>query len=210
MTAIAQDPSELSAGADDARPNALIHAGRGLAADLLSSIVFAGLLAVLHNATLATGIAVGVGVLQLGYTLARGKKPDAMQWLSLVLVLVFGGASLYLHDPRFIMFKPTLIYVAVGVTMLTPGWMTRYVIPDALAWSRDVVVVFGYVWAAMMFASAGLNAFMAIKGDARAWAEFFTIFPIASKGGLFAIQYLTTRAIVMRRMRAAGVVRLNG
>ena len=89
-------------------------------------------------------------------------------------------------------FKPSLIYVAVGVTMLTPGWMTRYMIPDALEWSRDVVFVFGYIWAAMMFASAGLNAFMAMKGDPKAWAEFFTIFPIASKGGLFAVQYLAT------------------
>ena len=204
MTAIAQTLSTSSAASEEAHPNALIHAGRGLAADLLSSLVFAGLLAVIHDAAIATGIAIAVGVAQLGYTLARGRKPDAMQWLSLVLVMGFGGASLIFHDPRFIMFKPSLIYVAVGVTMLTPGWMTRYMVPDALEWSRDVVFVFGYIWAAMMFASAGLNAFMAIKGDPKAWAEFFTIFPIASKGGLFAVQYLATRAIVMRRMRAAG------
>ena len=165
MTAITQDPSEIPAAADGPQPNPLIHAGRGLAADLLSSLVFAGLLAVIHDAAIATAIAIAVGLAQLGYVLARGRKPDAMQWLSLGLVVVFGGASLFLHDARFIMFKPTLIYVAVGVTMLTPGWMTRYIVKDALAWSRDVVFVFGYIWAAMMFASAGLNAFMAMKGD---------------------------------------------
>jgi intracellular septation protein len=204
MTSIAQTLSDPSANAQDASPNVLVHAGRGLAADLLSSLVFAGLLAVIHNVAVATGIAIAVGVAQIAYALARGKSVDAMQLLSLGLVLVFGGASLFTHDPRFIMFKPTLIYCAVGATMLTPGWMTRYMIADALVWSRDVVFVFGYVWAAMMFASAGLNAVMAIKGDPKAWAEFFTIFPIASKAGLFAIQYLTTRFIVMHRMRAAG------
>ena len=206
MTAITQDPSETAAVTDGPQSNPLIHAGRGLAADLMSSLVFAGLLAVIHDAAIATAIAIAVGLAQLGYVLARGRKPDAMQWLSLALVVVFGGASLFLHDARFIMFKPTLIYIAVGVTMLTPGWMTRYIVPDALEWSRDVVFVFGYVWAAMMFASAGLNAFMALKGDPRAWAEFFTIFPIASKLSLFAIQYLTTRSIVMSRMRAAGAL----
>jgi intracellular septation protein len=203
MTAIAQDHSDISAAAEDRQPNALIYAGRGLAADLLSSLVFAGLVAAIHSVAIATGVAIAVGVAQIGYALARRKSVDALQWLSLALVVVFGGASLFTHDPRFIMFKPTLIYCAVGVTMLTPGWMTRYMIPDALAWSRDVVVAFGYVWAAMMFATAGLNAFMALKGDPKVWAEFFTIFPIASKGGLFAVQYLATRAIVMHRMKAA-------
>jgi intracellular septation protein A len=205
MTAIADTPLD-AVPVEGVQPNALLHAGKGLAADLFSSIVFAGLLTVIHDAAIATGVAIAVGVAQLGYTLIRGRSPDAMQWLSLALVVVFGGVSLFTHDARFIMFKPTLIYCAVGVTMLTPGWMTRYIIPDALAWSRDVVVVFGYIWAAMMFTSAGLNAFMAMKGDPKAWAEFFTVFPIASKAGLFAIQYLTTRFIVIRRMRAAGAI----
>ena len=210
MTAIAQSPTDADPRASAAlgapKPNALVHAGRGLAADLLSSLVFAGLLAVLHDPVKATAIAIAVGIGQLGYTFVRGRRPDAMQWLSLILVVGFGGASLFTHDVRFLMFKPSLIYIAVGATMLTPGWMTRYVVPDALAWSRDVVFAFGYVWAALMFASSGLNAFMALKGDPKTWVEFFAIFPLVSKLSLFAIQYLTTRAIVVRRMRAASAI----
>ncbi len=33
-----------------------------------------------------------------------------MMWMSAILVLVFGGLTLYLHDPKFIQIKPTIIY----------------------------------------------------------------------------------------------------
>ena len=56
----------------------------------------------------------------------RGRPVDAMQWLSLGLVVVMGGATLLTHDRHFIMVKPTIIYLAVGAVMLKPGWMNRY------------------------------------------------------------------------------------
>ena len=74
------------------------------------------------------------GFAQIAYLKLRRSPIDAMQWMSLGLVVVFGGASLLTHDPRFIMFKPTLIYVAIGAVMLKRGWMTRYMPPVALPW----------------------------------------------------------------------------
>jgi intracellular septation protein A len=203
MTAIAQTLAPLPDKAESARSNSLIYAGKGLAADLLSSLIFAGLFAGTHDVALSIGIAIAAGAAQIAYAKLRGHAVDAMQWMSLGLVIVFGGASLMTHDPRFLMFKPSLIYCAVGAVMLKRGWMNRYVVPEALAWSADVTTVFGYLWAAMMFLTAGLNTYLVMTGDVKTWVVFLAIFPAASKLSLFAVQYLATRTITIRRMKAA-------
>ena len=40
-----------------------------------------------------------------------------MLWLSGVLVVVFGGLTLYLHDQRFIQMKPTIVYLILAATL---------------------------------------------------------------------------------------------
>lgn len=199
-------PPLVAAQPDDsggATPNPLFHAGKWLLADLISTLVFSGLFALTHNIALATGLGIAVGVAQIVREKILRRSVDAMQWMSLALVIFFGAASFFTDDPRFVMVKPTLIYALVGVTMLNRGWMTRYMTPVVLRWSADVTTVFGYVWAALMFASGALNLLLAMSGDVRSWTWFVAVFPLASKLGLFTVQYVTTRAVTVRRMRAA-------
>ena len=66
-------------------------------------------------------------------------------------------------DPLFVMLKPTVIYVIVGVVMLKRGWMNRYLPPIAQATVPDLAITFGYVWAGLMFFSAALNIVLALS-----------------------------------------------
>ena len=91
-----------------------------------------------------------------------------MQWVSLALVVVFGGASLITHDPRFIMLKPTLIYAVIDVkVILRPGFQDR---PLRSRRSRCAGAgmsspSFGYVWAGLMFLTGALNVILVAHGD---------------------------------------------
>jgi intracellular septation protein len=203
MTTVAE--TAPAAEAEGSRVHPLFHAGKWLAADLFSTLMFVGLYAVTHSVYIATGLAIAAGFVQIAWLNFRRQPIDVMQWMSLGLVVVFGGASLLAHDPRFIMLKPTLIYAVVGGVMLKPGWMTRYQPPAALPWSRDVANGFGYVWAGLMFLTGAANLALVVHGDPKLWAWFIGVVPIASKLMLFAVQYLITRVIVRRRMQAAGV-----
>ncbi|MEI3354940.1 MAG: septation protein IspZ [Duodenibacillus massiliensis] len=58
----------------------------------------------------ATLVAIVASVVQFGIVLARGKKPEPMFWISLVIILVFGSLTLLLHDSTFIKVKPTILY----------------------------------------------------------------------------------------------------
>jgi intracellular septation protein A len=190
---------------EGSRLHPLVHAGRWLASDLASTFLFVGLYALTHSVYLATGLAILGGAAHIAWMKWRGTQVDAMQWMSLGMVVVFGSASLLTHDPRFVMLKPTLSYAAVGVVMLKRGWMTRYMQGVVLSWSPDLPIMFGYVWSALMFISGALNLLIAVHGDQKLWAWFLGVYPITSKLVLFAVQYLTTRAITTRRVRAAGV-----
>jgi intracellular septation protein len=201
MTALAL-PDHL-ASPPRREPHALVHALRWIAGDLLSTLAFVGVYAVSHDALLATMLAFAAGVAQIISERLRRRPVDAMQILSLALVAVFGAASLLTHDARFIMFKPTIVYAAVGAVMLKPGWMTRYVPEIALRWSADLVVGFGYLWAALMFSTALANAGLAIWAGPRVWSLYIAAFPIGSKVAMVLLQYGVTRAITARRIHAA-------
>jgi intracellular septation protein len=125
-----------------------------------------------------------------------------MEWLSLFLVVASGTATLLTNNPRFVMFKPTVIYLIVGVVMLKPGWMNRYLPSIARAVVPDVAVIVGFLWAGLMFASAAVNAFVALNFTVVTWASFMPIYGIVSKVALFLIGFASMRYIGGRRLRA--------
>jgi|SRR5579872_4358946 len=180
----------------------LLHAGQYLAEDLASTLLFLVVYLLIDNITVAVTLGMALGLGQIVWQRAHRRAIDAMQWMSLLLVLASGGATLLTDDPRFVMVKPSLIYLAIGIVMLKRGWMIRYLPPEAVKWVPDVAVIFGYVWAGLMFASAMLNLILALILSAADWAEIMSVYGIASKITLFALAFLTMRFIGRRRYRA--------
>lgn len=180
----------------------LLHAGRFLVQDMASTIFFLVLFMLTKNVALSVAMGMALGVGQIAWQFALKKPIDTMQWMSLVLVIGSGAATLLTHDPRFVMAKPTLIYVVVGIVMLKPGWMVRYLPPIAMEVVPDIGALFGYVWAGLMFFSAGLNLLLVFSVSVRDWATFMSAWGLGSKLGLFLVQYATMRIIGVRRRRA--------
>lgn len=181
-----------------------LYAVRPLAIDLAATLVFYGVLALTGDVRIATGVAMALGVAQVVGMKLRGRPIALLQWTSLALVVVMGGATLLTHDPRFVLIKATVVYAAIGASMLQPGWMYRYVPPIATDHlPRSLVVGFGFVWAALLFGTGGLNLYLALTAGPTVVAQVMTIWAPASKIGLFAIQYLTFRTIA-RRSYVAG------
>ena len=182
----------------------LLHAGKFLLEDLASTLFFLALYLTTHDVALSVACGIALGVAQIAWQFARKKPIDSMQWLSLFLVVASGAATLLTNDPRFVMIKPSVIYVIVGVVMLRPGWMNRYLPPIAVEVVPDVAVVFGFVWAGLMFFSAWLNIYVALNYSVMTWATFMSAYGIASKLGLFLVQYAAMRAIGVRRRARSG------
>lgn len=174
-----------------------------LASDLASTIVFLAVLIATRNVIAAVVSGIVLGLAQVGWMLARRKPVDAMQWLSIGLVVVAGVATLLTRDARFVMLKPSVIYCIVGAYMLRPGWLNRYLPPIAVAVVPDLAYGFGFAWAGLMFASAALNLVLAFTLEPVAWSLAISIWGIASKAALFLLQYAVMTTIGRRRRRAA-------
>jgi intracellular septation protein len=180
----------------------LFNSAKFLLLDMASTFFFLVLYLLTKNIPLAVVLGMLLGITQIGWQFARQKPIDTMQWLSLFLVVASGSATLLTNDPRFVMIKPSIIYSIVGIVMLKPGWMNRYLPPIAMEVVPDIAVIFGFVWSGLMFFSAVLNLVVALKFSVVAWASFMSAFAIGSKALLFLIQYSTMRTIGVRRRRA--------
>jgi intracellular septation protein len=75
-------------------------------------------------------VAIAATFAQIGWLWFRGRKIDTMLWVSLVIITVFGGLTLYLHDENFIKWKPTVLYWAFA-TALLGGYPVPEEEPDA-------------------------------------------------------------------------------
>ena len=177
-------------------------AAKLLALDLASTLVFLVLFLLTHNTALSVGIGIAFGITQIGIQIVRRRRIDTMEWLSLFLVVTAGTATLLTNDPRFVLFKPSVIYAIIGVVMLKRGWLNRYLPEIAQTVVPDVAVMVGYAWATLMFTSAAVNAFVALTCEITTWAVVMPIFGIVSKIVVFLGGFAALRLTARRRIRA--------
>jgi intracellular septation protein len=173
-----------------------------LAGDLASTLFFLALYLLTHNTIVSVSLSMALGLVQIGARFAHRKPIGAVGWLSLVLIIAAGTTTLLTNDPRFMLFKPSVLYAIAGFVMLKPGWMHRYMPAIARALVADVAVAYGFVWAGLMFVSAAVNAFVALTCSITTWAFTMPIFGIISKVTVFLGGYAAMHAIALRRARA--------
>jgi intracellular septation protein A len=171
--------------------------------DFLSTIVFVIVMAVTDNLVWSVLAGMAVGIAQIVVERIRGRKIELMQWASLVLVIVLGSAAIFFQDPRFAMIKPSIASFAIGLVMLTPNWMGRYlpqIVKDNV--SPAALTVWGYLWAALELTLAGVNAWVALVLGKAIWLEYTAFVPLGAQIGLFLIQYAWMRITIGRTIRA--------
>lgn len=177
----------------------LWNSGKFLAYDMVASLFFIGLYALTKSLAISVGVGIAVGVAQIVWDLSRRRPIEAMQWLSLALVIVGGLSAIIAHDMRIVLMKPSVVYVIVGVTMLKRGWMNRYLPPEAQRWVPDLGERWGFAWAGLMFLSAIINAVAALRLPLLQWGEVMSVWALGSKIAMFAVQFTTMRWIGRRR-----------
>ncbi len=126
---------------------------------------------------LATAVAIVASFAQIGWLLARGRKVDPMLWMSLVIITVFGGATIYFNNETFIKWKPTVLYWLFGSVLtvsavffrknLIRSLMSKQVeLPD-LAWSK-----LNWSWVAFFAFMGVANLYVAFTYSTDTWVNF--------------------------------------
>jgi intracellular septation protein len=175
-----------------------------LFADFFSTIVFLAIYLTTGNIYVATGVAIAGGIGQFALARHQGRALDVMNWASLGLVIVLGGATILTQDARFVMMKPSIAHFAIAAIMLRRGWMLRYLPPVVKEnISANTIIGAGYCWAALMAALGLANIAIAATGDMKLWAWFISVGAVGAKVAAFGVQYLIFRSIIYRKIRSA-------
>lgn len=126
---------------------------------------------------IATFVAILATFLQIALVWIKHRKVDTMLWISLAIILVFGGATLFFHDPTFIKWKPTVLYWMFGTVLLGSAWLLDRNLIRAML--RPQVKLPEPIWGRLNLAWAGffigmglLNLWVAYTFSEDTWVDF--------------------------------------
>jgi intracellular septation protein len=125
----------------------------------------------------ATGVAIAATFAQIGWVHFRHGKVDKMLWVSLGLIVVFGGATLLLRDPTFIKWKPTVLYwlfatVLLGSALLFKKNLIRNMLEAQVTLPEPLWLRLNLAWVAFFAVMGGLNLYVAFHYSEADWVNF--------------------------------------
>ncbi|HEX2736292.1 MAG TPA: septation protein A [Polyangiaceae bacterium] len=125
----------------------------------------------------ATAVAIVTVLIQVGVRMAQRRRVEPMLWITLAIVVVFGGATLISGDERYIKLKPSLIYWCAAVALVVArfgfgkdlirqAFSNAFAPPDSV-WPRLLVA-----WVVFLVALGALNLFVAQRYSSDVWVNF--------------------------------------
>lgn len=126
---------------------------------------------------LATVVVIIASLAQVAWLKARGKKVDLMLWISLALVVVLGGLTVYLHSETFIKWKPTGLYWAMGLSFLVSQLLfgrnlLKLMLGQQLQLPEPVWLRLSLAWVGFFAGMGLLNLWVAFNFSTDTWVNF--------------------------------------
>lgn len=126
---------------------------------------------------LATLVVIAATLLQVLVVKLQGRKVDLMLWVSLVLVVTLGGATVWFHSKTFIMWKPTGLYW--GMALVFWGSATFFgknliqsMLGAELELPPKVWSQLNRAWVLFFGAMGVLNLYVAYNFSESTWVSF--------------------------------------
>jgi intracellular septation protein len=126
---------------------------------------------------LATVVVIFATLAQVAWLKLRGRKIDTMLWVSLGLVVVLGGATIYFHNETFIKWKPSALYWAMGLSLwLSPLLfgknLLRVLLGEQMQLPDRVWHRLNFAWVAFFGLMGLLNLWVAYQFSTDTWVNF--------------------------------------
>ena len=142
--------------------------------DFLPVILFFGAYK-LADIYVATGVAIAATVVQIGWSLWRREKIKPVQWIALGFIVVFGSATILLHDEFYIKIKWTLFYGLMGLTILGAVALRKNPLKSVLGQEIElpdhVWRKLSMAWGLFFLTLAALNQYFALTLSLDAWVK---------------------------------------
>ena len=126
---------------------------------------------------LATVVVILATIAQIIWVAFRHGKVDKMLWVSLVLVVVFGGMTLVFQDESFIKWKPTILYWVFAGSMGFAALVMKKnaikaMLGEQLTLPEPVWTKVNLSWIAFFVVMGFLNLIIAFNFPTDIWVNF--------------------------------------
>lgn len=145
----------------------------------------------LYDIYVATMIAIVATAVQVGVVWFRTRKVEPTHLITLALIVVFGGATIYFKDELFIKWKPTVVNWLFGVAFLFSQWFGDRPLVERMmgasvqlppgVWRR-----LNMLWTLFFMALGFANLFVVYTFDTETWVNF-KLFGLLGLTVLFAV-----------------------
>ena len=126
---------------------------------------------------LATVVVIAATLAQVTWLAARKQRIDTMLWVSLGLVVVLGGATVWLQSETFIKWKPTGLYWIMGLSLGLSQWLfgknlLRALMGAQMELPERIWVRLNLAWVAFFGVMGALNLWVAYSFSTATWVNF--------------------------------------
>lgn len=126
---------------------------------------------------LATVVVIAATLAQVAWLKLRGRRVEAMLWVSLVLVVVLGGATIYFQSETFIKWKPSALYWAMGLAfwlwpLVTGKNLLKLLLGAQMQLPPKVWHRLNFAWIAFFAVMGLLNIWVAYTFSTDTWVNF--------------------------------------
>jgi len=144
---------------------------------------------------LATAVTLFASVAQISYLLIKRQKVDAMLWISFIIIMVFGGATIYFHNDTFIKWKPSVLYWCYCGAFILAQFvfkknLIRTVMEAQVKLPEHIWSYLSLAWTTYFFIMGVLNLWVAFHFPTDTWANFKLISMVGIMPAFIIIQSL--------------------
>ena len=124
----------------------------------------------------ATAVAIAASIAQILWLHFSRRRIAPVHWLSLTVIVIFGGATLILQDESFIKWKPTVLYGLFGAILLVGrvafGRNLLALVMQGVTLPEPVWTRLTWAWVGFFAFMAALNWYVAFHYTLDTWVNF--------------------------------------
>ncbi len=146
--------------------------------DFLALILFFVAYYITKDIRIATAIALVIGVVQAAVTWIKVRHLDPMQWVSLALIVVFGGATILTNNEAFIQWKASILLWATAMAILISQLLKKnglkLLMGKEIHLPDEVWGKLAFAWIAFFTLMGGINIWVAKSFTMDQWVTYKT------------------------------------
>ena len=125
----------------------------------------------------ATAVAIAASIVQIAFTYIKNKKVEPPMIIGLVVIIIFGGATLIIQEELFIKWKPTVLYWIFSMILIIGKFIFKKnfiyeLLHKQMEVPSNIWEKMNTMWIIFFTGIGGLNLYIVYNYSTDFWVNF--------------------------------------